>query len=60
MSYVPQCGHSATTQNDRVLGHPPQRIHDISVFVIVWQTESNTSSTTKIAADVINRHSMTG
>ena len=60
MSYVPQCGHSATTQNDRVLGDPPQRIHDISVFVIVWQTESNTSRTTKIAADVINRHSMTG
>ena len=60
MSYVPQCGHSPTTQNDRVLGDPPQRIHDISVFVILWQTESNTSRTTKIAADVINRHSMTG
>ena len=39
MSYVPQCGHSATTQNDRVLGDPPQRIHDISVFVIAWQTK---------------------
>ena len=60
MSYVPQCGHSPTTQNERVLGDPPQRIHDISVFVILWQTESNTSRTTKIAADVINRHSMTG
>ena len=60
MSYVPQCGHSPTTQNDRVLGDPPQRIHDISVFVIVWQTESNTSRTTKIAADVVNRHGMTG
>ena len=60
MSYVSQCGHSPTTQNDRVLGDPPQRIHDISVFVILWQTESNTTRTTKIAADVVNRHGMTG
>ena len=60
MSYVPQCGHSATTQNDRVLGDPPQRIHDISVFVIAWQTKSNTTRTTKIPADVVNRHGMTG
>ena len=60
MSYVPQRGHSPTTQNDHVLGDPPQRIHDISVFVIAWQTESNTTRTTKIAADVVNRHGMTG
>ena len=60
MSYVSQCGHSPTTQNDHVLRAPTQRIHDISVFVIAWQTESNTTRTTKIAADVVNRHSMTG
>ena len=32
MSYVPKCGHSLTTQNDRVLGDPPQRIYETPVL----------------------------